>query len=412
MAERASRARLPCAGGETSFVENRHFNWRVMPPSASGLCRVILLSRLRAGTASCSQGGHTGDELSANKSHHRGSGRSDHCDHNACPFFHCPALTEPWPWIHFGLYVPSPQRPEGAIVALESLAGKQIAAFIPSLNEGVESLSPSRRLFITQPGLEPILRNRAAKAGAKVLDGKELIGIEQDDDGVTAIVKDSESGDEHRLRARYLVGADGAHSRTRELCGIPFDGRGVFSNSITIYFHADVARLMEGRNLSVMYIINPTLSGFIRLDRNCQAGFLVVNTVGDTSKPETGTRLGIREINSLSDCAQTSSSIPAERNSSSQCAARGSAETPRNRSITVAATPCCARNIAVDSPNSPPPAMNTVASKLSVAISSVAVQLMRRSESCCRPYSPSWCEAPEYRARYAGRSRRSAIGLG
>jgi hypothetical protein len=43
---------------------------------------------------------------------------------------------------------------------------------------------------------------------------------------------------------------------------------------------------MEGRNLSVMYIINPTLSGFIRLDRDCQSGFLVVNTVGDTSKPE------------------------------------------------------------------------------------------------------------------------------
>jgi 2-polyprenyl-6-methoxyphenol hydroxylase-like FAD-dependent oxidoreductase len=39
--------------------------------------------------------------------------------------------------------------PEGAIVALESLAGKQTAAFMPSLNEGVEALSPSRRLFIT-----------------------------------------------------------------------------------------------------------------------------------------------------------------------------------------------------------------------------------------------------------------------
>jgi len=176
--------------------------------------------------------------------------------------------------------------PEGAIVALESLAGKQIAAFIPSLNEGVEALSPCRRLFITQPGLEPILRRRAAKAGARVLDGTELIGIAQDSDGVTATVNDSESGGERTLRARYLVGADGAHSKARELCGIPFDGRGVFSNSITIYFHADVARLMAGRNLSVMYIVNPTLSGFIRLDRDCQSGFLVVNTVGDTSKPE------------------------------------------------------------------------------------------------------------------------------
>ena len=40
--------------------------------------------------------------------------------------------------------------PEGAIVAVESLAGKQIAAFIPSLNEGVDALSPCRRWFVSQ----------------------------------------------------------------------------------------------------------------------------------------------------------------------------------------------------------------------------------------------------------------------
>jgi len=176
--------------------------------------------------------------------------------------------------------------PEGAIVALESLAGKQIAAFIPSLNEGVEALSPSRRLFITQPGLEPILRARAEQAGATVLDGTELIAVAQDADGVTATVRDVDSGVERALRASYLVGADGPHSKTRELLGIPFDGRGVFSNSMTIYFHADVAKLMAGRNLNVMYIINAAMSGFIRLDKDNQAGFLVVNTVGDTGKPE------------------------------------------------------------------------------------------------------------------------------
>ncbi len=177
--------------------------------------------------------------------------------------------------------------PEGAIVALELLAGKQIAAFIPSLNESVEALSPTRRLFITQPGLEPILRARAEKAGAKVMDGTELVALTQDADGVTATVRDVDSGLEQKLRAKYVVGADGPHSKTRELLGIPFDGRGVFSNSITIYFHADVAKLMIGRNMSVMYIINPDLSGFVRLDKDSQAGFLVVNTVGDTSRPET-----------------------------------------------------------------------------------------------------------------------------
>lgn len=178
--------------------------------------------------------------------------------------------------------------PEGAIVALESLAGKQIAAFVPSLNEGVEALSPCRRLFITQPGLEPILRARAEEAGAKFLDGWELVGFAQDRDSVTATVKDADSGSERRLRVRYLVGADGSRSRTRELLGIPVDGRGTFSNSLTIYFRADVARLMAGRNLSVMYIINPTLSGFVRLDKESRGGFLAVNTVGDPSKPEAG----------------------------------------------------------------------------------------------------------------------------
>jgi len=176
--------------------------------------------------------------------------------------------------------------PEGAIVALESLAGKQIAAFIPSLNEGVEALSPSRRLFITQPGLEPILRSRAEQAGAQVMDGTELVALAQDRDGVTATVRDVDSGLERTLRAKYVIGADGPHSKTRELMKIPFDGRGIFSNSITVYFHADVAKLMSGRNFSVMYIMNPSLSGFMRLDKDNQAGFLVVNTVGDTSLPE------------------------------------------------------------------------------------------------------------------------------
>src|SRR4029078_2581187 len=86
---------------------------------------------------------------------------------------------------------------------------------------------------------------------------------------------------------KYLVGADGAHSKVRELLGIEFDGRGVFSNSITIYFHAPMASLIAGKKaMSVIYVKNAELSGFFRLDRDAQSGFLVVNTVGDTSKPE------------------------------------------------------------------------------------------------------------------------------
>ena len=174
--------------------------------------------------------------------------------------------------------------PEGAVVLMDTLSGKQLAAFIPSLNEGVDAVSPCRRLFITQPGLEPILRRRAEVAGAKVIDGCEVIGIEQNADGVTVTAREAVSGTEVELRGKYLIGADGAHSKVRELLNIEFDGRGVFSNSITIYFHADLAPLLLNKPVSVIYIGNPALGGFFRMDKDCQSGFLCVNTVGDPKK--------------------------------------------------------------------------------------------------------------------------------
>src|SRR5262249_18714272 len=129
-------------------------------------------------------------------------------------------------------------EPEGAIVMVQSLAARDVAGIIPSLNEGVDALSPCPPPFITQTGPAPILRARAERAGARVLQGTAVVGLAQDADGVVATVRDVGTGRERQLRAKYLVGADGAHSKVRELLGIEFDGRSVFSNSITIYFHA------------------------------------------------------------------------------------------------------------------------------------------------------------------------------
>src|ERR1044072_8222015 len=73
----------------------------------------------------------------------------------------------------------------GAIVAGESLAGRELACFYRSFNDGVEGLSPTSRLFITQVGLEPLLRARAADLGAEHRFATELAGFEQDADGVS-----------------------------------------------------------------------------------------------------------------------------------------------------------------------------------------------------------------------------------
>ena len=114
-----------------------------------------------------------------------------------------------------------------------------------------------------------------------MLEGHVVASASEDDDGITAIAKDVDTGAARQLRAQYLIGADGAHSTIRELLGIPLDGRGVFSNSVTIYFTADLSPQLGGKPLSVIYINNSVLGGFMRMNKDCQSGFIGVNRVGD-----------------------------------------------------------------------------------------------------------------------------------
>src|SRR3954463_12712486 len=48
--------------------------------------------------------------------------------------------------------------PTGGIIAVESLAGREVATYVKELNEGVEGFSPTVRVFINQDALEPLLR--------------------------------------------------------------------------------------------------------------------------------------------------------------------------------------------------------------------------------------------------------------
>ena len=144
------------------------------------------------------------------------------------------------------------------------------------------------RLFINQDALEPILRVRAAELGARLRYRTECTSLEQDADGVTAVVRDLPDGSESRVRAQYVIAADGNRSPVRERLGIGMHGHGLLSHSITIYFRAlaDLGPLLRDRNQGVHYVTNPLMRGFFRLDRSGNAGFLVVNLVGDTARPE------------------------------------------------------------------------------------------------------------------------------
>jgi 2-polyprenyl-6-methoxyphenol hydroxylase-like FAD-dependent oxidoreductase len=164
----------------------------------------------------------------------------------------------------------------GAIISVDALNGKELACFYRSFNEGVEGLSPTSRLFITQIGLEPVLRDRARELGADHHYATEVASFEQDDAGVVAVLRPREGGPERWVRARYMVAADGTHSFMRGQLGIGMTGRGTFADCVTIYFKADLHALIGDRSLSVVYVNQPGLLAFFRFSITGDAGFLAV----------------------------------------------------------------------------------------------------------------------------------------
>lgn len=75
---------------------------------------------------------------------------------------------------------------------------------------------------IPQYATERVLRDELAMHGVAVERGMRVTGFEQDDDGVTATLDGG--GGSHTMRARYLIGADGAHSAVRKALGLTFVG--------------------------------------------------------------------------------------------------------------------------------------------------------------------------------------------
>ncbi|HZM83494.1 MAG TPA: FAD-dependent monooxygenase, partial [Candidatus Limnocylindrales bacterium] len=75
-------------------------------------------------------------------------------------------------------------------------------------------------LIIAQSGTERMLEQRAKELGAEIVRDAEVVGLRQDGAGVTLDIEGGRS-----VRARYVVGTDGAHSKVRDLIGVDFVGK-------------------------------------------------------------------------------------------------------------------------------------------------------------------------------------------
>lgn len=81
--------------------------------------------------------------------------------------------------------------------------------------------SPAIGVVTSQDRLEPTL---LAAANAPVRFGVELIDLAEEADSVVALLVDHRRGAETRVRARYVLAADGANSTARQRLGIGITG--------------------------------------------------------------------------------------------------------------------------------------------------------------------------------------------
>ncbi|MGH8904250.1 MAG: FAD-dependent monooxygenase [Egibacteraceae bacterium] len=90
-------------------------------------------------------------------------------------------------------------------------------------------------LLISQAEIEAGLRRRLEGLGTVVEWGREMLDADQDPDGVTVRL---DGGD--TIRAAWLVGCDGAHSRVRKVAGIGFPGVPLVERFLLADVHVDL----------------------------------------------------------------------------------------------------------------------------------------------------------------------------
>jgi 2-polyprenyl-6-methoxyphenol hydroxylase-like FAD-dependent oxidoreductase len=171
-----------------------------------------------------------------------------------------------------------PPERAGLIVWAETLAGREIERRVP-WRSGPQSaaVSPVRNCLCAQDDLEPVLRAFAeSQPQATLAFDTELDSFEQDEHCVTASLTNRASGGTSRVRANYLLAADGAQSRVRRVLGVRMLGKEDVYDSVNILMNADLTPWTRERPAALYFIENPRMRAtFLTINGLDRWGFLV-----------------------------------------------------------------------------------------------------------------------------------------
>jgi len=184
---------------------------------------------------------------------------------------------------------------EAAVFIGENLLAPKFDRFVRPAPDPSDT-SPETPLICFQNLTENILRDAAKAAGADIRYGWELTDAIDEHDVVTAAATDTGSGAQHRLRAPWMVAADGTRSSIRSALGIDRHGPGVVTHAVSIVIDAELRERTADRP-SILYRLGGLPGGTLTpMDNGRRQWGLIYEYEPATDPVETFTNVRLRQL--------------------------------------------------------------------------------------------------------------------
>ena len=189
-----------------------------------------------------------------------------------------------------------PGRPEITSVVSESMTGRVFYDHIAHRPD-FSLFSPEQPGMASQAKAEEALAQRARELGAQLRFNTQYESLTQDADGVDVVLRSLETDEVYRVRARYVVAADGLRGELATQLGIGTHGIGFLKSVTAVRFTADLSAWAGDNAMVVHYIQNPALpDGSGVLVSTDYADEWVANMSADPARDESATIAIIRTM--------------------------------------------------------------------------------------------------------------------
>ena len=123
--------------------------------------------------------------------------------------------------------------------------------------------SPSPYTVLPQIRLEPILQQKALELNPEGIHyGADVTGIVEQVDGVELTIKHRANSKPSKVKASYVIGADGGRALTESL-GIEWEGERDIVDMVSGHFQAPISLHHPDPRVFITWFINPSLGGSI-----------------------------------------------------------------------------------------------------------------------------------------------------